>query len=275
MTRRLALALVLAHATPGPPPAADAIDRVSRTLALPAGLAVQVDATIADVTITGSNRPDVSVEIVRRAPAAGDLAAFPAVIETAGGALRIGSVQRDEGRDARLKSEIVIRAPASATFRSVRVFEGRVRVEGLTTACDVDLRRGAIDARGLAGRIRLEAGIGSVDVSDSTLTPGGMMRLRVFNGPLRVRFAQAPANARILAVTFNGAIASDIPLTTKDAFGPRFGETTLGSGDPVMSLDVVKGDIAITILKQGRGGVAPPDDQRSRVQPREGSVGVG
>ena len=56
-----------------------------------------------------------------------------------------------------------------------------------------------------------------------------MMRLRVFNGPLRVRFAKPPANARILAVTFNGRLTSDIPLTMKDAFGPRFGETTLGT----------------------------------------------
>ena len=76
-----------------------------------------------------------------------------------------------------------------------------------------------------------------------------MMRLRVFNGPLRVRFARAPANARILAVTFNGTITSDIPLTKKDQFGPRFGETTIGDGDPVMSIDVVTGDIAITVAK--------------------------
>ena len=73
------------------------------------------------------------------------------------------------------------------------------------------------------------------------------MRLRVFNGPLRVRFARTPANARILALTFNGAIRSDVALTKKDRFGPRFGETTLGSGDPVLSMDVVKGDIVITV----------------------------
>jgi hypothetical protein len=35
----------------------------------------------------------------------------------------------------------------------------------------------------------------------------------------------------------------------KDQFGPLFGETTLGSGEPVMSLDVVKGDIAITVAR--------------------------
>jgi hypothetical protein len=230
--------------------ATDATDRMTRTVPLPPGLPIRVDATVADVTIVGSSRADVSVEIVRRAPTPADFARYPAVVDTRSDGLHIGAVQVEDGRDARLKSEIVVRAPADAVFQAVRVFEGRVRVSALTTACDVDVRRGAIEATALAGRVRLESGIGSVEVRDAMLTPGGMLRLRVFNGPLRVRFARAPANARILALTFNGVITSDIPLTMKDAFGPRFGETTIGAGDPVMSLDAVKGDIAITVEKR-------------------------
>jgi hypothetical protein len=246
MTRLFALALAVLPALASAAPAA-VTDRLSRTLPLPASRAIRIDATVADLTIVGSNRPDVAVEIARHAPAPADLAALPVVIESAGGAIHIAAVQRGGGREAGIRSEIVVRAPASAAFRAVRVFEGRVRISGITEACDVDLRRGAIEGEALAGRIRLEAGLGSVDVRDSSLTPGGMMRLRVFNGPLRVRFARPPVSARILAVTFNGALTSDIPLTMKDTFGPRFGETTLGAGDPVMSLDVVKGDIAISV----------------------------
>src|SRR5205814_8235700 len=134
---------------------------------------------------------------------------------------------------------------AGGVFGSVRVFEGRVRLHILRRAGDVALQRGAIEAAGLGGRVRLDTGLGSVDVRGAELTPGGMMRLRVFNGPLRVRFAHPPANARILALTFNGAITSDIPLTMTDRFGPRFGESTIGTGDPVLSMDVVKGDISV------------------------------
>jgi hypothetical protein len=230
--------------------AADAVDRVARTLPLPAGRVVRVDATIADLTIVGSNRSDVAVEIVRRAPTAADLVRYPVVIDESADVLRIAVVQKDDGRDVSLKSEIVVRAPPRAVFQAVRVFEGRVKISSLSDACDVDIRRGSIEATGLAGRIRLESGIGSIDVKDAALTAGGMMRLRVFNGPLRVRFARPPEHARILALTFNGTIASDIPLTMKDRFGPRFGETTIGSGEPVMSLDVVTGDITINVDKR-------------------------
>jgi hypothetical protein len=240
------IALVWAAATAR---AGDAVDRTSRTITLAASTPIRIDATIAELTIVGSQRSDLSVAIVRRAPAQSDLARFPVTIETTGDGVHVAVVQANDARDAALKSEITIAAPANAVLQAVRVFEGRVKLTNLHAACDVDLRRGAIEASGLAGRIRLEAGIGSVDVRDSALTPGGMMRLRVFNGPVRVRFASTPANARILAVTFNGRVTSDIPLTMKDQFGPRFGETTLGTGDPVMSIDVVKGNVGIEVKR--------------------------
>jgi len=244
------LGLALLGALPGAlgaPHATDALDRISRTVALTAARSVRVDATVADVTIAASERNDLAVEIVRRAPTPADLARFPAVIEQKGETLRIAALQADDGRDARLKADIRVQAPAAAQFDAVRVFEGLVRVTGLHNGCDVDIQRGRIEATAVAGRVRLESGVGSIDVRDPSLTRGGMLRLRVFNGPIRVSFDRPPPDARILALTFNGSIASDIPLAMKDKFGPRFGEATLGAGEPVMSIDVVTGDITIRV----------------------------
>jgi hypothetical protein len=225
----------------------DTSDRFTKTFTLAAGRQIRVEATVADVTIVGSDRSDLAVEIVRRAPSPADLSKYPVVVDDGPDALRIAVTQADDGRDPALRTDISIAGPADAVYQAVRVFEGRVRLTNVRGACDVDLRRGAIDAASIAGRVRLESGIGSVSVRQAELTRGGMMRLRVFNGPLRVRFAHPPASGRILAVTFNGSISSDIPLTMKDKFGPRFGETTIGDGDPVMSVDVVKGDISIGV----------------------------
>ncbi len=226
------------------------VDRVSRVVPLPGGAAIRVDATIADVTIAESNRPDVQVSIERHAPTAAALTRFPVSVDGGADGVHVAVVQVGDGRDPALKSTITIATPTGARLNAVRVFEGRVRLENVRTSCDVDLRRGAIEGVDLAGRIRLEVGVGSLDVRDSDLTAGGMMRLRVFNGPLRVRFPRLPADARILALTLNGSIKSDIPLTMKDHVGPRFGESTLGSGDPVLSMDVVKGDISVTVQKR-------------------------
>jgi hypothetical protein len=257
----ISLALVLALSTftmtttraaevPGNPEASgNAEDRTSRTLPWRAGVPIWLEATVADLTVTGTDRSDLSVEVVRHAPVGADLEKYPVVVEERADGLHIGNVQLAEGRDPKLKAEITVKAPSNAAFAAIRVFEGRVTLSNLKESCDVDLRRGPIQATHLAGRIRLESGIGGVSVEDSELTPGGMMRLRVFNGPVQVRFAHRPGNARILAVTLNGTITSDLPLTRADKFGPRFAEATIGTGDPVMSLDVVKGDIKIVTVR--------------------------
>jgi hypothetical protein len=77
------------------------------------------------------------------------------------------------------------------------------------------------------------------------LSPGGLIRLRAFNGDVRLNLAERPLDARVMALALNGTIRSDIPLTMKEARGPRWGEAMLGRGEPVISLDVVTGTIEI------------------------------
>ena len=48
-----------------------------------------------------------------------------------------------------------------------------------------------------------------------------------------------------MALALNGTITSQLPLTLKAGWGPRWGEATIGRGEPVVSLDVVTGDIRI------------------------------
>ena len=80
------------------------------------------------------------------------------------------------------------------------------------------------------------------------------MRLRTFNGDVRLTFAEVPADARVMALALNGTISSDIPLTMKDTWGPRWGEATLGKGEPVVSIDVITGRIEIRRSSaQGQG----------------------
>ncbi len=246
----VAAALLLAPWAIGPTAgpvyaAADAVDRVSRVVAAPAE--IRVEATVADLTITAADRTDVQIDIERRAPSRTDFARLPIAVDERPDGLHVSALQAADGRDPRLSSTIAIAAPASVAFPSVRVFEGRIRIANVRSAADVEIRRGTIDATRLAGRVRLASELGGIDLRDPELTPNGMMRLRVFNGPLRVRFGQRPSSARILAVTLNGSVTSDIPLTMRDRFGPRFGEATIGSGEPVLSMDVVKGDISVAV----------------------------
>jgi hypothetical protein len=139
--------------------------------------------------------------------------------------------------------------PRTMTLEDVLVDSGRIALEGLTGAVAARVVRGAIDARDLGGRTRLEVETGDITARGVRLAGGASLKCRTFNGNVRVELAQAPVNARILALTLNGAVASPLPLNTRAAFGPRFAEATFGAGEHVLSIDAVRGDITIDVRR--------------------------
>lgn len=239
--------LAVLCASLGVPAAAAAVtDRQTRTLPLPVGRSVDVELTVGDIQVIGWDRAEASVEITRQAPSAAALASIPTVIDETAAVVRIRIVQSDGGTDPGLRSSVVLRVPRRAVLSGLRVLEGRVSLTGLTGAVTAYVARGPIEASEISGQLRLETGIGSVAVRQARLAPDGVLRLRAFNGDVRLALTERPTHARILAVALNGSVQSTVPLTMKDQWGPRFGEATLGRGTPVISLDVVTGRIAIT-----------------------------
>ena len=221
--------------------AAAAADTQSRTVALPPARGLSVDVTIGSVRVEGSSRTDALIEIVRHAPDDGALSRLPVEIVEEENDVRVRVLQPEGGTDPALRSDVTLRVPQAALLRSIRIVEGKLTLQALSGSITADVRRGQIDAVDLAGTVRLETGIGSVTANRMRLSPDGLLRLRAFNGNVILSLAARPADARILALALNGTIASDIPLTRKDTWGPRWSEATLGKGEPVISLDVVTG----------------------------------
>lgn len=234
------------------PASADVTDTVARRVAIRPTTSISVEITIGDVRVSSWDRDEVSIEVVRRAPNARELARIPAQIEDGADGLLIRAVQADAGRDSRLRTDVVLRVPAAAQLRDVAVFEGRIELSGLRGACSAHLERGDIVAKQMSGSIRLETAIGNIRLDGATLSSDGLMRLRTFNGDVALELAEQPQHARILALSMGGAITSDIPLTRRERWGPRFGEATLGKGEPLISIDVVNGNVAIKVAGAAR-----------------------
>ena len=238
--RATAAALALAGAL-------NVTDRRVYTIALPPSRALSVELTIGDLRVTGEHRTDAVIEVVRTAPAAESLARIPVTIEETPDEVRVIGTQADSGTNAAFRTDVTMRVPRAAVLKALRVMEGRVVLSALSGSVDADLRRGPIEATGLEGVVRLETGIGSVTAKGMRLSPNGLLRLRAFNGDVRLTLAERPVDARVMALVLNGRIDSQIPLAVKDTWGPRFGEATLGKGEPVISLDVVTGGIEIKV----------------------------
>lgn len=225
--------------------AAAATDHQSRTVALPAGRALAIDITVGSVRLEGWDRPDAEIEIERRAPSTGDLARLPIAIDETPSRVQVRAVQAAASTNPALRADIIVRVPRDAVIERVQVVEGTLTVNAFRGTLSADVRRGAIDGAEVSGSLRLETGIGSITLANARLSPNGVLRLRAFNGDVRLTLAERPVDARILALALNGRIRSDIPLTMKDTWGPRWGQATLGTGEPVISLDVVTGTIEI------------------------------
>jgi hypothetical protein len=227
------------------PPQRPATDTQSRTVPLPADRVLSVEITIGHVRVEGSDRSDAVIDVVRQAPTAEALARIPTEIVEEEKQIRIRSVQPEGGTDAHLRTDVTLRVPQGAVLNAIRILEGKLTLQGLNGSVTADVRRGPIDAVDVGGTVRLETGIGTVTADRARLTAGGLLRLRAFNGDVLLTLAARPTDARILALALNGTIASDIPLSRKESWGPRWSEATLGKGEPVISIDVVTGKIEI------------------------------
>ena len=225
--------------------AAAATDRQSRTVALPAGRALAIDITVGSVRLEGWDRTDAEIAIERRAPTTADVARLPIEIDESPSRVQVRAVQAAGATDPAVRADLVVRVPREAVVERVQVVEGAITIIAFRGTLSADVRRGPIDGADVSGTLRLETGIGSVTLSNARLSPAGVLRLRAFNGDVRLTLAERPPDARILALALNGHIRSDIALTTKETWGPRWGQATLGKGEPVISLDVVTGTIEI------------------------------
>jgi hypothetical protein len=235
--------LLLALALAGP--ARAATDRQSRTFPWSTTRALVVELTVGEVRILGADRPDVEVVVQRTAPTTEGLEHLPLGFEDTPERVTIRLAQADGGTDPALRADVVLRVPRDAVIERVRVMEGKLTVEQFRGALTAEVRRGPIEGADVSGALRLETGIGSVTLKNARLVPGGVLRLRAFNGDVRLQMRGAPADARVMALALNGTIQSDIPMTTRDTWGPRWSEATLGQGEPVISIDVVTGKVEI------------------------------
>ena len=216
-------------------------------------LRVSAGASLSLRTIAGTvrveavpGRDTVDVRIARRGDRA-VLAAAPIVIDTANGGARIDVTPGLAPGTRGVSADVVLQVPPDLAIDGIEIEDGRLEIDGVRGRVRARVTRGGIRATDVGGVLRLETSMGDVTVTRAHLTPDGLLRLRTFNGDVRLAFAAPPEDARILALALNGTIASAIPLTSKVGWGPRWGETSIGRADRVVSLDVVTGTIRIEV----------------------------
>ncbi|MGE3843195.1 MAG: hypothetical protein AB7I50_16610 [Vicinamibacterales bacterium] len=140
-------------------------------------------------------------------------------------------------------SKALLMVPAGAPLR-VSLVTGTLELKGLAGRIDARVRDGALIASDWRGEGSLETASGELHVELAELTPGRAVKLRSYTGNITVRLPSAPTSGRVLAVSLAGRVQVPARFQLR---GGRLYEAVFGAGDPVVSVDTVRGNVIVTM----------------------------
>jgi hypothetical protein len=207
----------------------DQTERVDRTVPIRAGGQLRLKNFSGKVTITGSNRSDMVVHAVRRAPRERLDHIKLEITETASG-VSIEANKKDgnwrDGKSDVVETEFEIQLPGDVSL-DVEVFSSDVFVKGVR------------------GRQRLHTFSGEIDVVDAE----GGIDVETFSGDVVIQLVQGAA-ASVEFDSFSGDLDSKVPMTYRSSANRRFGgagrsRADIGSGGPDYRFKTFSGDVRI------------------------------
>lgn len=198
-------------------------ERVDRTVAIRAGGKLRLKNFSGRVTITGSNRADMAVHAVRRAPRE-RLDHIKLEITETGSGVTIEANRKDSDWRERdnnvVETEFTIEVPADVSV-DVEVFSSDVEVRDV---------RGDQRVHTFSGDVDLSGGEKSIDVE-------------TFSGGITVKLVQG-ASASVDFDSFSGSLKSDVQMTYRST-GRRHVRAEIGSGGTDYNFKTFSGDLRI------------------------------
>ncbi len=229
-----------------PAAAAARRDRIVESVPVQAGRPVHVRVTVGRVVIRAEDRRDIAVEIDREVADTAPADALPVRVEAEQDAVRVSALQPGQARDPAATARVVVSLPPETPVL-VDVGEGGCEVSGTRGPLQARVDRGPITLSRTSGVIRAETTTGDIVVRDAELPPSGQLRLRVMTGDVTIGLASRPTDARLLLLALSGRVSSTEPLQDRGGPGRRLKEAVIGQGRASLSVDVVRGDITVTM----------------------------
>jgi putative adhesin len=219
----IALLGALTLAAPAAASAQTETERVDRTVSIRAGGELRLKNFSGRVKITGSNRADVVIHAVRRAPRE-RLDHIKLEITETGSGVSIEANKKDRSWTERdndvVETEFDIQVPVDVALE-VEVFSSDVFVK--------DVR----------GRQRLHTFSGEIDVAGAE----GALDAETFSGDIAVGLAQG-ASASVDFDSFSGSLKTDVPMSYRSGSRRRV-RADIGSGGTDYHFKTFSGDVRI------------------------------
>ena len=213
----------LTLATPAIASEQNETERVDRTVPIRAGGLLSLKNFSGRVTITGSNRADIAVHAVRRAPRERLDRIKLEISETGSGVLIEANKKNDNWREREndvVETDFDIQVPGDVTL-NVDVFSSDVVVK--------DVR----------GRQRVKTFSGGIDVAGAEAA----LDAESFSGDIEVKLVQG-ASASVDFDSFSGELRTDVPMSYRSGNRRRI-RGDIGSGGTDYHFKTFSGDVRI------------------------------
>jgi DUF4097 and DUF4098 domain-containing protein YvlB len=237
------------------------------------------------VHITGWDRNEVRVDVVKRATKRERLAEAEIKVESTGDSIRIWTKYPDHnlrlGRDENDRSDsgasvdYTISVPRGARLDSVDLVSGTLDITGITGDVRASCVSGHLKASGLSGEAKLSTVSGSLEAVFDRVSDSKPITLSTVNGSVVTTFP-SDMQAQVRANTVNGPITNDFGLEVRH--GPYVGNELngqLGKGGATIRLNSVNGHLTIQHAADGKAvspvtSLLPPQTDRAVARVRMG-----
>ena len=225
---------------------ADVTETVNETYPFAADGIISLTNVNGDIEITAWDRPEVSLEAVKKARNDEVMKALIVHINLEGGNrldIRTEYVKqsfwKNDGRSVRYR----LKVPAGVTLRKIDSVNSNITVEGVRGTVDLDTVNGKIRASGLAADGRFDTVNGSIVATFVSTAAAKRIVLDTVNGSCTLNLP-ADTGGRLKASSVNGSISCDIPVTIEKS-GRHSLRGRIGSGEAEISLESVNGSLRI------------------------------
>ena len=220
-------------------------ERVHQVVPLPAGGTVKLHNFSGHVTITGSDRSDVVIDAVRKAPK-DRLERIKLDISRSGSTVIIEANKKSGtwlnlwGNNV-VETDFEIQVPRQCVL-DIDVFSSPVTVTGVSGSHRLGSFSGDLVLEGMTGPIRAKTFSGEIRVRLATATRPDL-NLSTFSGEIEVQ-VPSEVRANLEFDSFSGDLTSDLPLTLNSKRGRRL-QAQLNAGGQAVSGSAGPSDVRL------------------------------
>jgi len=213
--------------------AADETEHITKTVKLDPGGTLRLKSFSGRVTITASDRTDVSIDAVRRAPRERldniklDIRSESSNLVVIEANRRDSSWYEFSSRNNVVETDFDIKVPRRTSL-DVSVFSAPVTIDGVEGSHTVHSFSSCLQLDQVAGPIKAHSFSGSIAIHARNWPPNQTIDVDTFSGNVELSVPEL-AQADVTFNSFSGRLSSDVPLTLRSSGRGRNVRGRLGS----------------------------------------------